>query len=77
MTATVIKLNCLTSLPLEADEVLKEAMGQEFDRLLIIATKEDGTLDVRATHGNVGILLVDMERTKTFLMKQLYGDDDA
>ena len=74
MTAEIVRLDPVLvgdGYRFDADEVLKEAMGQSFVTIAILAQDEDGNIWISG-NANAGETLVLMERAKHQIV---FGDD--
>lgn len=71
MTAEIRYFDGVTTLDIPVDRVLEAAIGQGLEKVLIIGEEEDGKLYVACSTGNVGEVLVLMERAKNRLLKLL------
>jgi hypothetical protein len=72
MSAEVVDLNVVTTLPLNPDRLLQKAIGQ-LERVLIIGRTKDGEDYFASSDPDGGTVLWDMERARHALMKLADG----
>ena len=67
--SNVIDLPVVTRLDIPPERILNKALAAELKEVMVIGTKEDGSLYFCASFGDGGNVLWLMERTKIELLK--------
>lgn len=64
MSSKVTILNCNTRLDIPVDRILGAAAAMDFEEIMVLGVREDGTEVVSASFSHVGRAIYLLERTK-------------
>lgn len=70
MTAEVVDLNCVTTLDLPPEKVLRSALGAELTEVVVIGYDADGNSYFASSVADAGQVTWHLERAKWRLMRQ-------